>query len=248
MFVRNPSSVSLANISQSYGTDFADVDIASSNLGCSLQMEIIDVKWTARGSNPVGDLSDSYLKVRGLLFATTPRFSFLRSEATTGVCYVSFYPDTILGEGDVILRSGEISHTAKRLPGAPHRATRAHASCEAEKMYTPARVKEILRIFKVLPKDIDKINIWAMLLCDGSSQQIGKMSACRGNNSHEQGLIHGFGSIASSSFPFHAYYFLILGVSFSKPDTFERLGLLRLENEGNTDWVKHGTMTEIEII
>lgn len=105
-----------------------------------------------------------------------------------------------------------------------------------------------LSVFEKPPDDIDKIQIWAMLVCDSSAvEDRGRWMV--GDNSHEHSIVRSFHGIVDFS-PYHAYWLLVLGRSLSKPQAFERLGLLALltEEKGYIEWAKKGVLKEIEII
>ena len=206
---------------------------------------MLEVQYSTRGKNPMGDLSSGSMKVYALMFNTSFRFDFFRSTKSTGKCRIQFYPDTILKEVDVKLPSGDTIHTAQRSPKMGNTTRYRFEITHDEFIFS---LVDQLSVFENPPDDIDKIQIWAMLVCDTSAvESRGKWMV--GDNSHEYSVVRSWHGISDFS-PFHAYWLLVLGRSLSKPQAFERLGLLALltEEKGYIEWAKEGVLKEIEII
>jgi len=193
----------------------------------------------------MGDLSSGSLKVYALIFDTSFRFEFFRSNKSTGKCRIQFYPDTILKEVDVKLPSGDTIHTALRSPKMGNTTRYRFEITHDEFIFS---LVDQLSIFENPPDDIDKIQIWAMLVCDSSAVENNGIWMA-GDNSHEYSVVRSFHGIFDFS-PYHTYWLLVLGRSLSKPQAFERLGLLALltEEKGYIEWAKKGVLKEIEII
>jgi len=228
------------------GIKFPDVNLRYSQLEHKLEPKILEVQYSTRRKDPMGDLSSGSLKVHALIFDTSFRFEFFRSNKSTGKCRIHFHPDTLLKEVDVKLASGDTIHTAQRSPKMGNTTRYRFEITHDEFIFSHV---EQLSVFENPPDDIDKIQIWAMLVCE--SPAVKKNSIWRiGDNSHEYSVSRSnfYGSF--EFYPYHTYWLLVLGRSLSKPQAFERLGLLALltEEKGYIDWAKKGVLKEIEII